>query len=409
MAAPMLAASRLHSLPLLCFGGTITVGSIGTVELSLYPASPSTRGNLVYNLLLPPNLESKTEGKASRSGACPRHQHPTYPRLPLPNDNSLNDNSQNSPVWLQCLGVRIEGRGALEIDHRAGFYACFGEEEEEEKEPEEFPDFPKTEARDAGIQEMETGEEIKLSWAAVVANKDQRCKTKEKKVEEEVKDPEEVSDLKTEAGEEVLLKEKSRKEKKQERKRVKALKVTPMGINVKEMDNLANKGQSCETSEEEEEEKEVEEFPDLPNTEAGEVGLQKMESGEEKKRSWAAVLKDQSCRIKEKKVEEDVKDPEEVSDLKKTEAEEEVLQKEEEVKDPKEVSDLKKTEAEEEVLQKEEEVKDPEEVSDPKKTEAEEEVLLKEEEVKDPEEVSDVKQTPVEGRNLIAKAQKVRH
>ncbi|KAK1885460.1 Dolichyl-diphosphooligosaccharide--protein glycosyltransferase subunit STT3A [Dissostichus eleginoides] len=71
---------------------------------------------------------------------------------------------------------------------------------------------------------METGEEIKLSWAAVVANKDQRCKTKEKKVEEEVKDPEEVSDLKTEAGEEVLLKEKSRKEKKQERKRVKALK-----------------------------------------------------------------------------------------------------------------------------------------------------------------------------------------
>ncbi|KAI9527331.1 hypothetical protein NQZ68_031468 [Dissostichus eleginoides] len=372
MAAPMLAASRLHSLPLLilrspnsagnrCFGGTITVGSIGTVELSLYSASPSTRGNLVYNLLLPPNLESKTEGKASRSGG----KVPQADRRPL---------------------------------LRAGFYACFGEEEEEEKEPEEFPDFPKTEARDAGIQEMETGEEIKLSWAAVVANKDQRCKTKEKKVEEEVKDPEEVSDLKTEAREEVLLKEKSRKEKKQERKRVKALKVTPMGINVKEMDNLANKGQSCETSEEEEEEKEVEEFPDLPNTESGEVGLQKMESGEEKKRSWAAVLKDQSCRIKEKKVEEDVKDPEEVSDLKKTEAEEEVLQKEEEVKDPKEVSDLKKTEAEEEVLQKEEEVKDPEEVSDPKKTEAEEEVLLKEEEVKDPEEVSDIKQTPVEGR-----------
>ncbi|KAI4802371.1 hypothetical protein KUCAC02_020212, partial [Chaenocephalus aceratus] len=51
-----------------CFVGTITVGSIGTVQLSPYPAPPSTRGNLVYNLLLPPNLESKTEGKASRSG-----------------------------------------------------------------------------------------------------------------------------------------------------------------------------------------------------------------------------------------------------------------------------------------------------------------------------------------------------
>ncbi|KAI9546068.1 hypothetical protein NQZ68_030655 [Dissostichus eleginoides] len=95
----MLATSRLHSLPLLCFGGTITVGSIGTVELSPYPASPSTRGSLVYNLLLPPNLESKTEGKASRScGKVPQA------------DSSMT-------AGPRCLGVRIEGRGALEIDH----------------------------------------------------------------------------------------------------------------------------------------------------------------------------------------------------------------------------------------------------------------------------------------------------
>ncbi|KAI4793537.1 hypothetical protein KUCAC02_032654 [Chaenocephalus aceratus] len=113
--------------------------------------------------------------------------------------------------------------------------------------------------------------------------------------------------------------------------------------------------QSCETSEATDERKEVEEFPDLPKTEAGQVGLRKLESGEENKRSWAAVLKDQSCYTKEKKVEE--------------------------------------------------EVKEPEEVSDPKKTEAQEEVLLKEEQVKEPEEASDPKQTP----NLNAKAQKVRH
>ncbi|KAI9519637.1 hypothetical protein NQZ68_026845 [Dissostichus eleginoides] len=237
------------------------------------------------------------------------------------------------------------------------------EVKDEEKEPEKFPEISIWElpAGEAGLQEMESGEEIKLSWAAVVANKDQRCKTKEKKVEEEVEDPEEVPDSKTEAGEEVLLKEKSRKEKKQERKRVKALKVTQMGIIVKEMDNLDNKGQSCETSEVMEERKEVEQFPDLPNTEAGEVALQKMEIGEETKRSWAAVLKDQSCRIREKKVEEEVKDPEEGSDIKQTEA------AEGEVKDPEEGSDLKQTEA-------------------------------AGEEVKDPEEGSDLKQTPVEGR-----------
>ncbi|KAI4811651.1 hypothetical protein KUCAC02_014530 [Chaenocephalus aceratus] len=224
------------------------------------------------------------------------------------------------------------------------------EVEEEEKEPEESPVLKQTEAGEAGLQEMESGEETKLSWAAVVANKYKSSKTREKKVEE----LEEVSDLKqTEAGEEMLQKEKNRNKKKHERRREKALKA--MGIIVNEMDSLANIVQSCETSEATDEKKEVEEFPDLPKTEAGQVGLQKLESGEENKRSWAAVLKDQSCYTKEKKVEE--------------------------------------------------EVKEPEEVSDPKKTEAQEEVLLKEEQVKEPEEASDPKQTP----NLNAKAQKVRH
>ncbi|KAK5936058.1 hypothetical protein CgunFtcFv8_021359 [Champsocephalus gunnari] len=235
------------------------------------------------------------------------------------------------------------------------------EVKDEEKEPEKLPEISIWElpAGEAGLQGTGSGEEMKLSWAAVVANKDQRCRTREKKVEEEVKDPEEVSESKTEAGEEVLLKEKSRKEKKQERKGVKALKVPQMGIIVKETDNPDNRGQSCETSEVTEERKEVEQFPDLPNTEAGEVALQKMEMGEVTKRSWAAVLKDQSCRIREKKVEEEVKDPEEGSDLKQTEAVE--------VKDPEEGSDLKQTEA-------------------------------VEGEVKDPEEGSELKQTPVEGR-----------
>ncbi|KAL3055597.1 hypothetical protein OYC64_018299 [Pagothenia borchgrevinki] len=219
------------------------------------------------------------------------------------------------------------------------------EEEEEEKEPEESPDLNQTEAGEAGLQEMESGEETKRSWAAVVANKDKSCKTREKKVEEEVKELEEVSDLKqTEAEEEMLQKEKNRNKKKHERKREKALKA--MGIIVNEMDSLANIVQSCETSEVTDEKKEVEEFPDLPKTEAGGVGLQRMESGEEKKRSWAAVLKDQSCKTREKKVEEEVKELEEVSDLKKAEAGEEVLLKEEQTKDPEEVSDPKKTPAE---------------------------------------------------------------
>ncbi|KAK5908867.1 hypothetical protein CgunFtcFv8_016889 [Champsocephalus gunnari] len=250
------------------------------------------------------------------------------------------------------------------------------EVKDEEKEPEKLPEVSLWElpAGEAGLQETGSGEEIKRSWAAVVANKDQRCRTREKKVEEEVKDPEEVSESKAEAGEEVLLKEKSRKEKKQERKGVKALKAPQMGIIVKEMDNPDNRGPSCETSEVTEERKEVEQFPDLPNTEAGDVALQKVEMGEVTKRSWAAVLKDQSCRIREKKVEEEVKDPEEGSDLKQTEAVE--------VKDPEEGSDLKQTEAVE--------VKDPEEGSDLKQTEAVE--------VKDPEEGSDLKQTEaVEG------------
>ncbi|KAL3055586.1 hypothetical protein OYC64_018290 [Pagothenia borchgrevinki] len=219
------------------------------------------------------------------------------------------------------------------------------EEEEEEKEPEESPDLNQTEAGEAGLQEMESGEETKRSWAAVVANKDKSCKTREKKVEEEVKELEEVSDLKqTEAEEEMLQKEKNRNKKKHERKREKALKA--MGIIVNEMDSLANIVQSCETSEVTDEKKEVEEFPDLPKTEAGEVGLQRMESGEEKKRSWAAVLKDQSCKTREKKVEEEVKELEKVSDLKKAEAGEEVLLKEEQTKDPEEVSDPKKTPSE---------------------------------------------------------------
>ncbi|XP_071058869.1 golgin subfamily A member 6-like protein 24 isoform X2 [Pseudochaenichthys georgianus] len=187
------------------------------------------------------------------------------------------------------------------------------EVEEEEKEPEESPDLKQTEAGEAGLQEMESGEETKLSWAAVVANKYKSSKTREKKVEE----LEEVSDLKqTEAGEEMLQKEKNRNKKKHERRREKALKA--MGIIVNEMDSLANIVQSCETSEATDERKEVEEFPDLPKTEAGQVGLQKLESGEENKRSWAAVLKDQSCYTKEKKVEEEVKEPEEASDPKQT-------------------------------------------------------------------------------------------
>ncbi|KAK5922886.1 hypothetical protein CgunFtcFv8_020114 [Champsocephalus gunnari] len=66
------------------------------------------------------------------------------------------------------------------------------EVEEEEKEPEESPDLKQTEAGQAGLQEMESGEETKLSWAAVVANKYKSSKTREKKVEE----LEEVSDLK---------------------------------------------------------------------------------------------------------------------------------------------------------------------------------------------------------------------
>ncbi|KAI4795604.1 hypothetical protein KUCAC02_029777 [Chaenocephalus aceratus] len=214
------------------------------------------------------------------------------------------------------------------------------EEEEEEKEPEESLDLKQTEAGEAGLQEMESGEETKLSWAAVVANKYKSSKPREKKVEE----LEEVSDLKqTEAGEEMLQKEKNRNKKKHERRREKALKA--MGIIVNEMDSLANIVQSCETSEATDERKEVEEFPDLPKTEAGQVGLQKLESGEENKRSWAAVLKDQSCYTKEKKVEEEVKEPEEVSDPKKTEAQEEVLLKEEQVKEPEEASDPKQTPA----------------------------------------------------------------
>ncbi|KAK5875686.1 hypothetical protein CesoFtcFv8_026739 [Champsocephalus esox] len=174
---------------------------------------------------------------------------------------------------------------------------------------------------------MESGEETKLSWAAVVANKYKSPTTREKKVEE----LEEVSDLKqTEAGEELLQKERNKK--KHERRREKALQA--MAIIVNEMDSLANIVQSCETSEATDERKEVEEFPDLPKTEAGQVGLRKLESGEEKKRSWAAVLKDQSCYTKEKKVEEEVEEPGEASDPKQTEAQEELLN-EEPVKDPK--------------------------------------------------------------------------
>ncbi|KAK5935874.1 hypothetical protein CgunFtcFv8_021191 [Champsocephalus gunnari] len=212
------------------------------------------------------------------------------------------------------------------------------EVEEEEKEPEESPDLKQTEAGQAGLQEMESGEETKRSWAAVVANTYKSSKPREKKVEE----LEEVSDLKqTEAGEEMLQKERNRNKKQHERRREKALQA--MGIIVNEMDSLANIVQSCETSEATDERKEVEEFPDLPKTEAGQVGLRKLESGEEKKRSWAAVLKDQSCCTKEKKVEEEVKEPEEASDPKKSEAQEEVLLKEEQVEEPEEASDPKQT------------------------------------------------------------------
>ncbi|KAI4830350.1 hypothetical protein KUCAC02_001985 [Chaenocephalus aceratus] len=129
------------------------------------------------------------------------------------------------------------------------------EVEKEEKEPEESPDLKQTEAGEAGLQEMESGEETNLSWAAVVANKYKSSKPREKKVEE----LEEVSDLKqTEAGEEMLQKEKNGNKKKHERRREKALKA--MGIIVNEMDSLANIVQSCETSEATDEKKEVEDL-----------------------------------------------------------------------------------------------------------------------------------------------------
>ncbi|KAK5915939.1 hypothetical protein CesoFtcFv8_001486 [Champsocephalus esox] len=258
----------------------------------------------------------------------------------------VEDEEQSTQEVVQTLEVEDEEQSTQEVvqtpevedEQSTQEVVETPEVEEEEKEPEESPDLKQTEAGQAGLQEMESGEETKRSWAAVVANTYKSSKPREKKVEE----LEEVSDLKqTEAGEEMLQKEKNRNEKQQERRREKALQA--MGIVVNEMDSLANIVQSCETSEATEEKKEVEEFPDLPKTEAGQVGLRKLESGEEKKRSWAAVLKDQSCYTKEKKVEEEVKEPEEVSDPKKTEAQEEVLLKEEQVEEPEEASDPKQT------------------------------------------------------------------
>jgi len=53
--------------------------------------------------------------------------------------------------------------------------------------------------------------------------------------------------------------------------------------------------------------------------------------------------KGKSCKTREKKVEEEVKELEEVSDLKQSEAGEETLQKEEQVKELEEASDPKQT------------------------------------------------------------------
>ncbi|KAK5854336.1 hypothetical protein PBY51_015415 [Eleginops maclovinus] len=74
---------------------------------------------------------------------------------------------------------------------------------------------------------------------------------------------------------------------------------------------VAKKDQICETAEVEEEEKETEEFPALTMTKAAEIGLQKMESGEETTLSWAAVVakKAQSCETTE--VEDEEKETEE--------------------------------------------------------------------------------------------------
>ncbi|KAF3845839.1 hypothetical protein F7725_002917 [Dissostichus mawsoni] len=96
------------------------------------------------------------------------------------------------------------------------------EMEDEKKEPEEFPDFPKTEAAEVELQKEESGEEIQLSLVAAVAITDQSSETTE--VEDEKKEPEEFFSLKK-TGEVVLQKEKNRKKKKQQRKRVKDIKL----------------------------------------------------------------------------------------------------------------------------------------------------------------------------------------
>ncbi|KAK5884367.1 hypothetical protein CesoFtcFv8_018199 [Champsocephalus esox] len=276
------------------------------------------------------------------------------------------------------------------------------EEEESTQEVVQTPEVEEEESTQEVVQTPEVEEEESTQEVVQTPEVEEEESTQEvvqtPEVEEEKKEPEEFFSLKK-SREEVLQKEKNRNKKRHERRREKALKVK--WIVVKEMDSLANIVLSCETSEATDEKKEVEEFPDLPKTEAGQVG-KKLESGE-RRRSWAAVLKDQSCYTKEKKVEEEVKEPGEASDPKQTEAQEEVLLKEEEVKEPGEASDPKQTEAQEEVLLKEEEVKEPGEASDPKQTEAQEEVLLKEEEVKEPGEASDPKQTPVEGELRVGK------
>ncbi|KAI4808620.1 hypothetical protein KUCAC02_000673 [Chaenocephalus aceratus] len=221
------------------------------------------------------------------------------------------------------------------------------EVEDEKKEPEEFPDFPKTEAAEIELQTEESGEEIQLSLVAAVAIKDQSCETTE--VEDEKKEPEEFFSLKK-SGEVALQKEKRRKKKKQQRKRVKDIKLDGkfseaqaekqlsldeelMEPQEESINDLVVETPNCweinftpmwkvklqrttwpiktisvthPEEEEEEEEKEPEESPDLKQTEAGEAGLQEMESGEETKLSWAAVVanKYKSSKTREKKVEE---------------------------------------------------------------------------------------------------------
>ncbi|KAK5865545.1 hypothetical protein PBY51_019810 [Eleginops maclovinus] len=287
---------------------------------------------------------------------------------------------------------------------------------------------PEEESTKAQIETPKVEDEIKTP-----EEESTKALVETKMVEDEKKEPEEFFILKK-TKEVVLQKEKSRKNKKQNKKKdntreqkfpeVKAekhrsfetvwgtvlhmddelmkpdeestketpncweMKFTEMWTKVKQTkDNLAKKDQICETKEVDDEENATEEFPALTTTNTAEIGLQKMESGDEEKLSWAAVLanKDRSSKTKDKKVEGEKKDPEEASDLKKDPEEASDLKK-----DPEEVSDLKQDSEEVSDLKQ-----DPEEVSDLKQDS--EEVS---DQKQDPEEVSDLKQDSEEASDL---------